>query len=265
MSGVEFGLMLSLGLLSSLHCAQMCGPIVISYSLASIKPAGSSGESGAPTSSEAGGPPSPIFWPKMASQKLTQLFGHLAYNAGRILTYCALGAVAGLAGRSMTWMGQLAGLSHTASIVAGVLMILGGIAMFGWLPKLAALGQSSAAVTSRFLRPFARLLSAPDIGHRFALGLALGFLPCGLVYVALMKSLSAGTVLGGALDMLAFGLGTATSLLAIGLLSTSFSVRGTLARHASQIAATAVIVMGAVLLWRASIPIMTCMGSHGHH
>jgi sulfite exporter TauE/SafE len=165
----------------------------------------------------------------------------------------------------MTWMGQLAGLSHTASLVAGVLMIVGGIAMFGWLPKIAALGQSSASLTSRFLRPLHKLFSAPDIGHRFALGLALGFLPCGLIYAALVKSLAAGTALGGALDMLAFGLGTATSLLAIGLLSTSISFRGTLARHAGQIAAAAVVVMGAVLLWRASLPIMTCMGAHGHH
>lgn len=255
MSGVEFGVMLSLGLLSSLHCAQMCGPIVVSYSLASIKPAGNSN----------GAPRSPFSWANVGSGRLGSLSQHLAYNAGRILTYSALGAVAGLAGRSMTWMGQLAGLSHTASIVAGVLMIIGGIAMLGWLPKLAALGQSSAAVTSRFLRPLHKLLSVPDIGHRFALGLALGFLPCGLIYAALMKSLSAGTVLGGALDMFAFGLGTASSLLAIGLLSNSISFRGTLARRGSPIAATAVVLMGAVLLWRASLPIMTCMGSHVHH
>lgn len=244
MSGVEFGVMLSLGLLSSLHCAQMCGPIVVTYSLASIQNAA----------------PSRGLWAKVRS-----LSGHFAYNAGRILTYSVLGAIAGLAGRSMTWMGQLAGLSHTASIVAGILMILGGIAMFGWLPKLAALGQSSAAVTSRFLRPLHRLLSASDVGHRFALGLALGLLPCGLIYAALMKSLAAGSVAGGALAMFAFGLGTSGSLLAIGALSNSFSIRGFLGRWASHIAATAVILMGAVLLWRASIPIMTCMGMHGHH
>jgi len=242
MSGVEFGVMLSLGLLSSLHCAQMCGPIVVSYSLASIQ--------GAASSTRAG-------------RSLRRVFEHLAYNAGRILTYCVLGAVAGLAGQSMTWMGRLAGLSHTASIIAGVLMILGGIAMFGWLPKLAALGQSSATVTSRSLRPLRALLTSPTLSHRFELGLALGFVPCGLVYAALMKSLSAGTVYGGALDMLAFGLGTATSLLAIGLFSTSF--RGSLARWGSQIAATAVIVMGAVLLWRASMPALTCMGAHAAH
>jgi len=91
----------------------------------------------------------------------------------------------------------------------------------------------------------------------------LGFLPCGLIYAALMKSLSAGSAFGGALNMLAFGLGTAASLLAIGLLSTSF--RFSLARWGSQIAATAVILMGAVLLWRASGPAILCAGAHAAH
>lgn len=240
MSGIELGVMLGLGLLSSLHCTQMCGPIVVSYSLASIQT----------TNPAALRPRSP-------------LAGHLAYNAGRILTYSLLGAVAGLAGQSMTWMGRLAGISHTASIIAGVVMIVGGIAMMGWLPALASLGQSSAAVTSRFLRPLRTLLVSPAISRRFVLGLALGLLPCGLIYAALMKSLAAGSIFGGALDMLAFGLGTAASLLAIGMLSTSF--RGGLTRWSSQIAATAVILMGAALLWRASMPAVLCAGAHAAH
>jgi len=240
---VEFGLMLSLGLISSLHCAQMCGPIVVSYSLATIQ--GARLDSGT------------------VPHRWTAVCGHLAYNAGRILTYSILGAIAGLAGQSMTWMGRLAGLSSAAAFVAGVAMILGGIAMLGWLPALASLGTSSAAVTSRFLRPLRNLLVSSSVGHRFALGLALGLLPCGLIYAALMKSLAAGSVLGGVLNMMAFGLGTAASLLAIGLLSTSF--RGSLVRWGSQIASAAVILMGAVLLWRACMPTLLCAGAHATH
>ena len=241
MSGIEFGVMLSLGFLSSLHCAQMCGPIVISYSLASIQAQGSAS----------------------AAPRRSPLPGHLAYNAGRILTYSTLGAAAGLAGQSMTWMGRLAGLSSTASIVAGALMILAGIAMLGWLPALTTLGQSSAAVTSRFVRPLRGWITSSGVSHRFGLGVILGFLPCGLVYAALMKSLSAGSIVGGAMAMLAFGLGTAVSLLAVGIFSTSFRFR--LARWGSQIAATAVIVMGGVLLWRASMPAILCAGAHATH
>lgn len=238
MSSMEFGLLLGLGLLSSLHCAQMCGPIVVSYSLASLQSAGRAEQS-----------------------RWASLPGHLAYNAGRILTYCLLGAVAGVLGQSMTWMGRLAGLSHTGSLVAGLAMIVGGIAMMGWLPAVASLGSSSSAVTTRFLRPARALLTSSSITHRFTLGLALGFLPCGLIYAALMKSLASGSALGGSLAMLAFGLGTATSLLAIGALSTSF--RWTLSRWGSQIAACAVILMGVVLLWRASMPLLA-MGGHAN-
>ena len=239
MSTVEIGLMLSLGLISSLHCAQMCGPIVVSYSLATIDGVGSS------------------------QRRWTSLLGHLAYNSGRIVTYSLLGAVAGFAGQSVTWMGRLAGLGHTASLVAGVLMIVTGIAMLGWLPSLASLGQSSAALTSRFLRPLGELITSPKISRRLALGLALGFLPCALVYVALMKALATGSPLGGALDMLAFGMGTAASLLAIGILSTSFRFR--LARRGTQLAAVAVILMGLGLLWRASMPAILSAGGHGAH
>ena len=236
---VEFGLMLGLGLISSLHCAQMCGPIVVSYSLASLQGMGRS------------------------RARWTSLFGHLAYNGGRIVTYSGLGALAGVLGKSMTWMGRLAGLSQTASLVAGVAMILGGMAMLGWLPVLAQMGQSSVALTSRYLRPLRELLISPRLSRRFALGLALGFLPCGLIYAALMKSLAAGSAIGGALDMMGFGLGTAASLLAIGVLSTSF--RGSFSRWGSSLAGCAVILMGAVLLWRASMPAILSAGGHAHH
>ena len=228
MSGVEFSLMLGLGLLSSLHCAQMCGPIVVGYSLASLQGANRSNR-----------------WASLSS--------HLAYNAGCILTYCALGAIAGVLGQSVTWMGRLAGLGQVTSLIAGVLMIVGGVAMLGWLPAVGALGQSSGAMTAKFVRPLRGLMTSSSVSSRFALGLVLGMLPCGLIYAALVKSLAAGNMVGGALGMLAFGLGTVVSLLAIGVLSTSF--RWTLSRWSSRIAATAVVAMGTVLLWRAGMPL----------
>lgn len=233
MSSWEFGVMLGLGLLSSLHCSQMCGPIVIAYSVASAH---------------------------SSPSRLSQVLGHLSYNAGRIITYTALGAIAGIAGQSMTWMGRLAGLSSMASILAGVLMILGGLAMFGWLPNASLLARSSAGFTSKFLAKLKGLLTVAGFGRRFLLGLALGFLPCGLIYAAMMKSLSAGSALGGAVGMLAFGIGTAASLLAIGVLSASFRFR--LTRWGTQLSAAAVIVLGAFLLWRASMPMMMHTGAH---
>ena len=240
MSVAEFGLMLGLGLVSSLHCAQMCGPIVLSYSLATIQDTS-----------------------RQSSWLSSRVLGHLAYNAGRILTYSLLGAIAGLLGQSMTWMGRLAGVSGAALMVAGVLLILGGIAMMGWLPALSLLGKSSATLTARFVRPLKNLLSSPRPLNKLGLGLALGLLPCGLVYAALVKSLASGSIVGGALDMFAFGLSTASSLLAIGVFSTG--IRATVSRWSSPLAAASVILMGAVLLWRASMPAIISEGVHACH
>jgi len=70
MTPSDFYLILALGFVSSLHCVQMCGPVVLTYSVA----ANSSGP----------------------RRRLLSL--HLAYNMGRTLTYMLLGAVAGLGG-----------------------------------------------------------------------------------------------------------------------------------------------------------------------
>src|SRR5208337_1728917 len=103
----------------------MCGPIVLSYSVAldQVK----TGAERAPGS---------------------LLFGHLAYNAGRILTYAALGAAAGLAGKTVGLVGRLAGVSSALAIVGGVLMLIAGLAMFGMFPAMKILGGKFFRITS---------------------------------------------------------------------------------------------------------------------
>src|SRR5208337_3688095 len=109
MSSLEFGIMFSLGLVSSLHCVQMCGPLVLTYSVALKQ------------SASLVAPP--------AALRSRLLASHLAYNGGRILTYSALGAIAGIAGGTVGFVGHLAGLSGVAATVAGGLMILAGLVM----------------------------------------------------------------------------------------------------------------------------------------
>jgi hypothetical protein len=231
--------MFMLGLVSSLHCVQMCGPIVLSYSVAleSLQKGTS------------GGPIAPL------------LQNHLAYNAGRILTYSALGALAGIAGGAMSLVGRVAGVSHVLAIVSGVLMIVVGISMLGAIPA-SLLASRFFRIPSSFLRRVGRLLSAPGSGNRFLLGLALGFLPCGLIYAALLKAMATGSALTGAMTMLAFGLGTAGALLALGVFSTAIRMR--LNRWGSQLAAVGVTLMGLLLIWRGTMPGMLMMGGHAH-
>ena len=237
MTPLEFGLMFMLGLVSSLHCVQMCGPIVLSYSVAVSQ------------------------LQKDASSVPTLLQNHLAYNAGRVLTYSALGAISGLAGGTLGLLGRLAGFGHVLALVAGGLMIVVGISMLGVIPS-GVLGSSLFRVPSLFLRRVARLLSAPGSGNRFLLGLALGFLPCGLIYAALLKAMATASVFAGAATMLAFGLGTAGALLVLGMFSSALRMR--LNRWGSQLAAAGVTLMGLLLVWRGSMTGMLMMGGHMH-
>jgi len=241
MNGLEFGVMLSLGLVSSLHCVQMCGPLVLTYSVA-LKQSVSTAPS--------------------AALRHRLLASHLAYNFGRILTYSALGAIAGLVGGTMGFVGRLAGLTGVAATVAGGLMILAGLVMLNVIPASALLGADALRIASRLLRPLGSLVSSQGIANRFVLGLALGFLPCGLVYAALLKAVATANALQGALSMFAFGLGTAGALLVLGVFSSVLSPK--LNRWGSQLAAVSVMLLGGLLLWRGAMSGMVIMGAHCH-
>jgi len=238
-TAIEFGVMFGLGLVSSLHCVQMCGPIVLSYSVA-LESLTSGNKQFAPL-----------------------LGNHLAYNAGRILTYSALGAAFGFAGQAMGLLSRMAGFSHTLAIVSGALMIVVGLSMLGLVPSN-LLAQKVLRIPTLFLRKVGTLLSARGTRNRFFLGAALGFLPCGLIYAALLKAMATGSWLAGALTMLAFGLGTAGALIVLGVFSSALRLR--LNRWGSQIAAAGVTLMGAFLVWRGTMPAMLVEHHmHAHH
>src|SRR5581483_6684030 len=211
--------MFTLGLVGSLHCAQMCGPIVLSYSV------------GLGRFTQAGGRPhfTPLLW------------NHLAYNSGRIVTYSALGALAGLLGSSVALLGRLTGFGGMLALITGSVMVIVGLAMFGVLPGSGLLAGQALQFTRGLLKPFSSLVNSPGTINRFFLGLGLGLLPCGMVYAALIKATATASPARGAFNMLAFGLGTAGSLLAIGLFSSA--IRGRLSRWNTQLVASSVMAI----------------------
>ena len=227
MTAAEFSLVFVLGLASSVHCLGMCGPIVLSYSIGLRGP---------------------------------RLSAHLAYNAGRILTYMLLGAVAGAAGRGIGMLGQLAGLASGARIFAGAAMILAGVLMIGLVPSNSSsfVQLKQRGITRRFSRSIGLLILGDRARHKLALGLLLGFLPCGLIYATLLKALESAGALAGALTMLAFGLGTASALFAAGVFWSFASAR--LGRWSNRLAAVCVLVFGLVLLWRGIAAKPVCHG-----
>jgi uncharacterized protein len=235
-TGLELSVVFTLGLVSSLHCVQMCGPIVLSYSIA--------------------------LGPSSSGKSPSLVLGHVAYNAGRILTYAALGAAAGLAGKTVGLVGRLAGISSALAIIGGALMLIAGLVMFGLFPALTSVGGSLFRITSGFLRPLSKLISSPTVARRLLLGLAMGFLPCGLIYAALLRALATGSAFWGAATMAAFGAGTAGALLAVGIFSSV--LRKGFSRWGTQLAAASVTAMGAVLIVRGTMPGIL-IGAHAAH
>jgi sulfite exporter TauE/SafE len=223
MSGWEFYVIFALGLVSSLHCVSMCGPIVLSYSL-----------------------------PLGSKRFSSQAAAHISYNVGRIITYGLLGAIAGLFGSSVSFVGEIAGIENVAAIVAGVLMMIAGVLLLDLLPSKHLQKFNPLLYSGHLLRPLASRFSSTSIGSKFSLGLMLGFLPCGLIYAALLKAMATGTVFAGVMTMTAFGLGTAGSLLAIGIFSSAFSMK--LSRWGTRLAAVSVLLLGIVMVSRGVIP-----------
>lgn len=166
-----------LGLVGSLHCAGMCGPLALAVPGA--------------------GDPAARF-----------ALGRAAYNLGRITTYCALGLVFGLFGKTLL----LAGIQRWVSVALGVALIVGLFAsrkLALWKPVTALVNQLKSRMSS--------LLRQRSVLSVALLGLLNGLLPCGLVYVAAAGAAASGSIFSGALYMAAFGAGTLPMMLAIGL------------------------------------------------
>jgi protein SCO1/2 len=86
---------------------------------------------------------------------------------------------------------------------------------WGRLPVRA--GDGWVAAIDRLARP----LFARPVGWRgYLLGVALGFIPCGLVYAALAAAAASADPLGGVFAMAAFGLGTVPALIGVGVAGT---------------------------------------------
>jgi uncharacterized protein len=215
----DLALIFLLGLASSLHCVQMCGPLVLSYSL-------------------------PLA--RAGARRREMVLAHTAYNAGRILTYSVLGAAAGALGSGIGMAARMAGFASGARIFAGAAMLIAGVVLL--LPAGGLVTIERRGVTSYFKRAIGRLMLSRDAFSKFQLGVLMGFLPCGMIYAALLKAVDAGSVIPGALTMLAFGLGTALALFAMGLVS-QFVARY-LGAWSNRLAAVSLMFMGAFLLWR---------------
>ena len=141
---------------------------------------------------------------------------HLAYHAGRITTYAAAGALAGGVGAATLLLGEALPVQIVLYIVAQLMLVALGLYLLGVSRYLAGFERAGHALWQRIQPAASALFPIRTAPRGYAVGLLWGLLPCGLVYSVLVTALVAGSALGGALVMLAFGAGTLPSLLAAG-------------------------------------------------
>src|SRR5690606_28997451 len=133
-------------------------------------------------------------------KKSLQLF---TYHAGRLTAYGSIGLFFGALGRGL----YLAGIQQQLSVAIGILMLL------------TVLIPQQTLARYNFSRPVAKLISSVKsaMGAQFkkrsyrsfyTIGLLNGFLPCGMVYVALFGAMAMQSISLGVGFMLLFGLGT---------------------------------------------------------
>lgn len=174
---MDYGLAIALGLIGSLHCAAMCGPLQLALPI----PPGGAGHI---------------------------VLGRLIYQLGRVFTYALLGVVGGLVGKSIF----LAGFQNALSIALG-LAVLGGFL----ISKRAAVSAPVVRLVGKLKFAMSAQLRQRSFRSLALLGMLNGLLPCGLVYVALAGAVARGTILSGIGYMAAFGLGTMPMMLALSL------------------------------------------------
>jgi sulfite exporter TauE/SafE/copper chaperone CopZ/plastocyanin domain-containing protein len=216
-AGMGYGMLFLIGLITSVHCVAMCGGITLSQCLPGASPA-------------------------PAEDRRKALFPALLYNAGRVISYTALGSVVGALGSVITLPGRLGG---TVQFIAGALMVIMGINMLGFFPALRRLRIRLPRVFARSLGTSPRDKQQASNKNPLVIGLLNGLMPCGPLQAMQIYALSTGSPLAGALSMFLFSAGTVPLMFGIGALSSLLSaVSKGLTRRVMQAGAILVTVMG---------------------
>lgn len=203
------------GLLGSLHCVGMCGPLLIAF--------GGSGDKG---------------WMGWR--------GLLACHAGRVWTYAMLGLLAGLAGAELRQHAALLGWQRPLAVLAGIGVMLAGVATLGWLPGTRASHLPACLAPVGGWLGALRRESSP--AARLLLGALMGLMPCGLVYAALFLAATLPSPLASALGMMFFGVGTLPALTGTAWVGRLLPLGWR--RYSPRFAAAVLLMTGLVMLGR---------------
>ena len=201
-----------LGLMGSLHCVGMCGPIA-------------------------------FMLPVDRSNNFKKIFQILMYHFGRLLAYGSIGLIFGLLGKGL----YVFGMQQKLSIIIGVLMIAIVLIPYKLFSKY-NFSKPLFGIISKLKSQLGQELKKKSPDTFLTIGFLNGFLPCGLVYMALFGAIAMGNAMEGSLYMILFGLGT------IPLMTTAIYMSGFLKSSAKkriqQLIPVFVVVIGVLFILR---------------
>jgi sulfite exporter TauE/SafE len=165
-----------IGLLGSMHCLGMCGPLAFAV-------------------------------PVLQKGWAWLFLNKVAYQLGRIISYCVLGMLTGLLGRQI-W---LIGLQQGVTMVTGLLIIFAACSRLFRFP----VNKAKTFISKPFYRLFDYAFKQK--ANHLIIGIINGLLPCGFVYMALAGALNTGGVGSAVVYMFWYGLGTLPLMLIAGI------------------------------------------------
>lgn len=164
-----------MGLAGSLHCVGMCSPLAMAVS----------------------------------NMNAGAFLNRLIYNAGRILTYSTMGSLVASAGYFL----PISRFQNLVSILLGIALLLIGVGLLK--PNVPILSMLVGKFTAWLKTLFSKFLRQKNYASVFFMGTLNGFLPCGLVLIALSYCLTLSTAQDGFIFMLMFGAGTLPVMLGL--------------------------------------------------
>lgn len=199
-----------LGLVGSLHCAGMCGPIALNL-------------------------------PLRGNSFTERLISGILYNLGRTFMYGVMGAIFGFIGQGFL----LLGIQRWVSITMGVILIVSVIAPFAFK----RIKFSNFDFFTGFVRSsIQKLFQMRSYKGLFLIGMLNSLLPCGLVYLAIVGAIASGNMFYGSLYLVFFGLGTLPMMLAISLIGNAITSNGR--NILNKIIPYVVVLMGVLFIFR---------------
>lgn len=201
-----------LGLMGSLHCVGMCGPIAF------MLPVDQSNN----------------------YKKFAQIF---LYHFGRLLAYGIIGLIFGLVGKGL----YVFGMQQKLSIIIGVLMIVLVLIPYRTFNKY-NLSKPMYKLISQVKNRLGQELKKKSPDTFLTIGFLNGFLPCGLVYMALFGAVAMGNPIEGGLYMILFGLGTIPLMTAA--IYFSGILKGNMRQKVQQLIPIFVVLIGVLFILR---------------